>query len=141
MEQKERESVGVTREDAVAGKEQERRVEDQGSAEIESVVKKIERKLGRQAKRDPGDIQDDAGVVVQPQSDQPAVTVSVTQDDVAQGKKLPVASSFRWLIEWVVRQVKKYGGRVVWQSESRRESDNPALEEVETKKIEQGREE
>lgn len=79
--------------------------EPEHSLEVESVIEKLERQRAKKA----GDAQDDVTVV--PASDQPAVTLPVTQDDIVQGKKLPILASLRWLVEWAVRQIKKLGGR------------------------------
>lgn len=79
--------------------------EPERSPEVESVIEKLERQRAQKT----GDAQDDTTVV--PASDQPAVTLPVTQDDMVQGKKLPILASLRWLVEWAVRQIKKLGGR------------------------------
>jgi len=113
-EQKEREPV--VEKSSVEGEKKGGIVEGKNKKrvpEIDSVVEKIERKYS-----DKNQVVSDASDDVsgsQPVSDQPAVTVPVTRDDVAVGSKMPVSSSFRWLVAWVVRQIKKFKGRVVFK--------------------------
>ena len=91
--------------------------EEKRSLEVESVIEKIE----RQARGDQqqNDVQDDvSGATVVPASDdQPAVTLPVTKTDIVKGKKLKVTESWRWLVEWAIKQIKKFHGRVRYQEE------------------------
>lgn len=77
------------------------------SLEVESVIEKLERNVKSQG----DDKQDDLGTVVQPISDQPAVTLPLTQGEVDEGEKLGMNSSYRWLVEWVKMMMEKLGKR------------------------------
>lgn len=107
-DKKEQEPVSVVERGAKTKETIEAPGKPDRSPEVESVIEKLET---QRVKKSPGDVQDDASTVVLP-SDQPAVTLPVTQDDIVKGKKLPIITSLRWLVEWAVRQVKKFGGRV-----------------------------
>lgn len=88
-------------------------VEEEHSLEAESVIDKIEKQRQRVS-----DVQD--GTTVVNASLQPAVTLPVTQDEVAGVSKIPIVSSLRWLVEWARKQIKKLKGRVKY----RREEEN-----------------
>ena len=86
----------------------------EASLEVESVIEKLERNV-----KQTGDKQDDVGATVaQPKSDQPAVTLPITQDDVEEGEKLGMDSSFRWLVEWVKMMLRKFPGRAKYRKPS-----------------------
>ncbi len=91
--------------------------EEKRSLEVESVIEKIE----RQARGDQqqNDVQDDvSGATVVPASDdQPAVTLPVTKTEIVEGRKLRVNESWRWLVEWAIKQIKKFHGRVRYREE------------------------
>lgn len=86
--------------------------EQEHSLEAESVIEKIEKQRKRVS-----DIQDDTTVVSA--SDQPAVTLPVTQDEVEGAGKIPIISSLRWLVEWAKKQIKKLKGRVKYRGEDK----------------------
>lgn len=46
----------------------------------------------------------------------PSIVLPVTQNDMAQGAKQPITSSWRWLIEWVTWIIKKNPGRVLYRT-------------------------
>lgn len=111
-EQKEQEPVGSAVEKQQLPKTESIEVDkDEMSPEVESVVEKIERQ--RKKKNDTSD--DVSGTVVPASDDQPAVTLPITKDDMQTGEKLSVFESFRWLVEWARKQVKKLGGRVTYE--------------------------
>lgn len=85
--------------------------EREHSLEAESVIEKIE----KQRRRVSG-VQDDTTVVSA--SDQPAVTLPVTQDEVKEVRKIPIIFSLRWLVEWAKKQIKKLKGRVKYRGET-----------------------
>lgn len=87
------------------------------SLEVEGWVEKVERKQS-QTQKPATDIQDDTKVTVSPpQTAQPAVTLPVTQNDMQVGATMPVTTAFRWLVEWVNRQIKKYKGNVAYHQQ------------------------
>lgn len=47
---------------------------------------------------------------------QPNIVLPVTQDDFKKGFSQPVASAWRWLVEWVKRIILKNPGRVVYRT-------------------------
>lgn len=72
--------------------------------EVESWVTKIEKRFARIPKGQPGP-QDDTVVVQQPQSNQPPVTLPVSQQAMNQGAKAPVETGLAWLVAWARRQI------------------------------------
>lgn len=73
--------------------------------EVESWIEKIEKKFGRVPNQTPTPM-DDSIVVQQPQSDQPPVTLPITQQQIQVGKKAKVELSIAWLVTWMLRQIK-----------------------------------
>lgn len=73
--------------------------------EVESWIEKIEKKFGRVPNQTPTPM-DDSIVVQQPQSDQPPVTLPITQQQIQVGKKARVELSIAWLVTWMLRQIK-----------------------------------
>lgn len=86
-------------------KESPRKKDD--NFEVEGIVEKIEKRMARIPKGQPG-AQDDQ-VVVQPsgaaQAKQPPVKLPVTQKAMTKGQKAPVDWSVKWLFTWAIRQI------------------------------------
>lgn len=72
--------------------------------EVESWITKIEKRFARIPKGQPGP-QDDTVVVQQPQSNQPPVTLPVSQQAMDKGAKAPVETGLAWLVAWATRQI------------------------------------
>jgi len=93
------------------------RVPKDENLEVDSWIAKIEKRLGRIPKGQPG-VQDDSVVVqaVDPvQANQPPITLPVNQQQMAVGKKAKPELSIAWLVTWAIRQIKmltKLGRRV-----------------------------
>lgn len=91
---------------------------DEQNLEVESWMKKIERRLGRIPRGKPG-AQDDT-VVVQAfdpaQAKQPPVQLPVNQQQLTVGQKAPVETGLAWLVSWALRRIKmlaRLGRRVM----------------------------
>ena len=85
--------------------------------EVESWIQKIEKRLSRIPQGQPGP-QDDAVVIPQDQSQQPPVTLPVTQQQVNDHHQGKVEVSITWLVTWAIRRIKmmaKVGRRVQLQ--------------------------
>lgn len=73
--------------------------------EVESWIEKIEKKFGRVPNQTQTPM-DDSIVVQQPQSDQPPVTLPISQQQIQAGKKVGTELSIVWLVTWMLRQIK-----------------------------------
>lgn len=73
--------------------------------EVESWMEKIEKKFGRVPNQTPTPL-DDAVVVQSSQSDQPPVTLPISQQQIQVGKKAKPELSIAWLVTWMLRQIK-----------------------------------
>lgn len=79
------------------------RVEPQ--PEVESWMEKIEKKFGRVPNQTPTPM-DDTVVVQAPASDQPPVTLPISQQQIQVGKKAKPELAIAWLVTWMIRQIK-----------------------------------
>jgi hypothetical protein len=79
---------------------------DKENLEVSSWMEKIEKKFAR-VPNDTTDVTDDAVVVQQqPQTQQPPVTLPVTQQQMLVGKKAKTELGIAWLVTWAIRQLK-----------------------------------
>lgn len=78
----------------------------EGNLEVEGWMEKIEKKFARVPNKT-SDVSDDSVVVQQPQSDQPPITLPVTQQQMTAGKKAPTDQGIAWLVAWAIRQIKR----------------------------------
>jgi len=87
--------------------------------EIDSDVAAFVKPIGGQVTM-PGSVGDDFGQTVMQQaaSDDPAIVLPLTEEEVRDGLHHRVIDSLRWLAEWSVKLIKKYPGKVFYQSES-----------------------
>lgn len=76
----------------------------QENLEVESWITKIEKKLARIPRGNPG-VQDDQVVVQQPMSKQPPVKLPITRQAMTQGAVAPIESALRWLYTFALRQI------------------------------------
>ena len=96
------------------------------SLEVESWIERIEKRFAR-VPQDKNQKTDDTVVVTQPQSNQPPVTLPVTQQQINANHNGRPEFSITWLVTWAIRQIKmltKVGRRVQLKN----------LPELETKK-------
>jgi hypothetical protein len=101
--------------------ESPRKVETQ--PEVESWIQKIEKRLSRIPKGQPG-LQDDIVVIPQDQSQQPPVTLPVTQQQITANHQAKPELSIAWLVTWAIRRIKmmaRVGRRVRLQDIPERE--------------------
>lgn len=82
--------------------ESPRKVEE--PLEVESWIEKIEKRFARVPQDN--NIQDDTVVVTQPQSNQPPVTLPVTQQQINDNHNGKPEFSLTWLVTWAIRQIK-----------------------------------
>ena len=74
--------------------------------EVEGWMEKIEKKFARVPSKT-NDVTDDTVVVPQPQSQQPPVTIPVTQQQMTLGKKAKPDTALAWLVVWAMRKIKQ----------------------------------
>lgn len=75
--------------------------------EVASWVEKIEKKFAR-VPNQTNDVNDDSIVVQQDDSQQPPVTISVTQAQMKTGKTAKPELGIAWLVAWAIRQIKLF---------------------------------
>jgi hypothetical protein len=79
---------------------------DKDNLEVSSWMEKIEKKFAR-VPNDTTDVADDTVIVQQqPQTQQPPVTLPVTQRQMMVGKKAKPEMGIAWLVTWAIRQIK-----------------------------------
>lgn len=70
-----------------------------------SWMEKIEKRFAR-VPNQTADVNDDAVVIQQPQTNQPPVTLPVTQQQMLKGKTAKLDLGIAWLVTWAIRQIK-----------------------------------
>lgn len=70
-----------------------------------SWMEKIEKRFAR-VPNQTADVNDDAVVIQQPQTNQPPITLPVTQQQMLNGKTAKLDLGIAWLVTWAIRQIK-----------------------------------